>query len=368
MSITGIRDVDRLIMQVTDDASLLQMMKSNKYLLREGEKIFEARMKVSYPILANRKPFFEKWSKYYLSNIYFLNSLKEQYGIEYIPVISFDPAALYRVARVDNKDKTSGGSPESPRPSGSYRTAVYLAQCYAELGDKEKILTFMKSVKPTLQISRTRMLRKYVLQFLLKFKNEKLYNELKLKWNIDNLKDVHYVVQSRDLPFIDKILDQLEAEDTLEEVFPTAIEGAAEIGDWDLIQHLTERYNRKIPFLVTLLSSAINGCQINFIKSTMNDIDELDNKAKKELRKLLVNALSEYLVGDTYDFLSQEKAYQIVDYILTTVKKLGASKEEIIETLTDGEYPEEITLEEFYEDFFDDPLLSEFVKNKLSLF
>jgi hypothetical protein len=92
---TQLKDTDRLILEAVDDRTLLDVLKVNRNLLILGEDAFKKRMQLKYPVLVKSKPYGKKWTKYYLDMIYYINKLKEDYNIDYIPVSSFDPAGYY---------------------------------------------------------------------------------------------------------------------------------------------------------------------------------------------------------------------------------------------------------------------------------
>ena len=291
--------------------------------------------------------------------IYFLNKLKEDYNIDYIPVSSFNPDALYRVANFnDAKDK---------RGHQFYSTSikVYLAHCYAELGDKNTLLSFYNSLPDKIKID----IQGFIFQFLLKFKNITLFEEFRKLWNkslINTINyDIQYVVQNGDIEFANKLIKDMKKEPNYDEeegelnFFYTGISGAAEIGDENMILFLQEKYKtfNVLPFYHSL-RSAIYGCQTEFIRKLLTDNK---NKDSKQLAEDLATALSEYLVRDYIDFLSQEQAYRIVEYVIQLLKWLGNSNRKILSLISGASKPSRFLKSEVY-----DPLLAEYVKELLT--
>lgn len=138
MNLSGLRDTDRLILSaVPDDETLLNLMKTNKFLLKEGERIFENRMKNAYPMLASKKPPLEKWSRYYLRNMYYINLIKEKYDIPYIPVNSFVPQQIWESLENDMAKHNHLEEARVMKWILIYRRKLLL-KLYAELGDLEK--------------------------------------------------------------------------------------------------------------------------------------------------------------------------------------------------------------------------------------
>ena len=361
MELSGLRDTDRLILAAMDDRSLLEMMKTNKKFFREGELAFEKRMKQRYPELAKKKEDGERWSQFYLQNVYFLNKLKEEFNIDYVPVPFFNPEALYRVRKLDN--------------TYNYDTNIYLSQCYAELGDKTKLLHFYNN----LDIGEIELddgydieeaqsdLQPIIFQCLLKYKHLGLFNDLKKLWdkNASIIYGVDYVVQNRDVNFVDsvikEILDENKDHDIMDNLFYTGIGGAAEIADMKMIKHLEKKFKKKAP-LENILTSAIDGCQIAFIKSLIVVDPKSDMYNKYNLSSLLATSLTTYLIGESDDFLSQKDAYKIVKFVVDLLKSLGNSKGKILELMDVSEYVDDA--EEFFETFHD-PLLATYVKELL---
>lgn len=153
---TQLKDTDRLILLEVDDRTLLEILKVNKNLLSLGEETFKKRMELRYPVLAKLKPSSDKWAKYYLDMVYYINKLKEDYGIDYIPVSSFDPLEYYFF-------KTNG------KLFYAATENVHISEILAELGDEKRIRDWMNK-KPTY--------KDIVLAFLLKYKNIPLFEKL----------------------------------------------------------------------------------------------------------------------------------------------------------------------------------------------
>jgi hypothetical protein len=53
---TNVKDVDRLILDAADDETLLNILKTNRSLVKLGEEAFKRRMEKYYPLLAKKKP------------------------------------------------------------------------------------------------------------------------------------------------------------------------------------------------------------------------------------------------------------------------------------------------------------------------
>src|SRR5665647_503572 len=130
--LTGHKDTDKLVLENMDDKTLMNSMVSNKSLLKIGEGIFKERLKNNYPYLYEKKPFLESYRSYYLRMMYYLGKLREIFGVDYIPVPSFDPEGVYRGFK--NVFTDDGKLTEN---FAKYHVQ-YLIPYYAELGDEEK--------------------------------------------------------------------------------------------------------------------------------------------------------------------------------------------------------------------------------------
>lgn len=93
--ITRGRDTDFYLLQSLDDEKLLKILSLNKEFLKLGSKFFEKRLKEKYPLLVKFKPMKMNFTKYYLSQVYYIAKLKEDYGIDYVPAPTLNPKIYY---------------------------------------------------------------------------------------------------------------------------------------------------------------------------------------------------------------------------------------------------------------------------------
>lgn len=348
-TLTGIRDVDRLILSILDDRSLLEIMKTNRFFLKEGEETFERKLRYKYPFLYKKKPFFEKWSKYYLSNDYYMNILKNKhfydklFNEKILEISTFNPIALCRALDSSNELRGFG----------------FLAQCYAETGDKAEILNFCKSMIDELPYivedimedmeDMIAYIEDTVLSSLLKFDNIELYEELKKNWNVDFLCFTYQIGQSRNIKIVEYALTQIPYDINEEGSnidYVEAIMGAASIGDVEMINFLSEKFNSNVD-LKTLFIGAILGGQKDFIKNLISNNAEYIIKNNKRFCKfacfrrtwfckMLIKALRKFMLGSDFDFLTYNAANEMVIFVIDLCKELGSSKKKIVKWLVKG--------------------------------
>lgn len=93
--LTRSRDVDTYLLSQLDDKELFEILLLNKDFLKLGSAFFEKRLKERYPLLLKFKPEKMNYTKYYLSVVYYIAELKEEYDIDYVPAPSFNPKIFY---------------------------------------------------------------------------------------------------------------------------------------------------------------------------------------------------------------------------------------------------------------------------------
>lgn len=83
-----------------DDETLLNMIKTSKiHLNKFDDKFFLAYMQKHYPNLISHKPFLQSYKQYYLSVIYSISKLKEEYNFIYSPEQSYDVVTVFKSAQ-----------------------------------------------------------------------------------------------------------------------------------------------------------------------------------------------------------------------------------------------------------------------------
>lgn len=93
--LTRSRDVDTYLLSQLGDKELLNVLLLNKDFLKIGSSFFEKRLKERYPLLLKFKPKKMNYTKYYLSIVYYIAKLKEEYDLDYVPAPSFNPKIYY---------------------------------------------------------------------------------------------------------------------------------------------------------------------------------------------------------------------------------------------------------------------------------
>lgn len=99
--LTRSRDVDTYLLEKLDDKELLEVMFLNKDFLKLSTYFFEKRLKERYSLLIKFKPLKMNFTKYYLSVVYYISKLKEEYDISYVPAPSFNPKTYYYRLKYD---------------------------------------------------------------------------------------------------------------------------------------------------------------------------------------------------------------------------------------------------------------------------
>jgi hypothetical protein len=93
--LTRSRDVDTYLLDQLSDKELFEVMLLNKEFLKSATYFFEKRLKEKYPLLVKFKPRKMNFTKYYLSVVYYISKLKEEYNIDYVPAPSLNPKTYY---------------------------------------------------------------------------------------------------------------------------------------------------------------------------------------------------------------------------------------------------------------------------------
>jgi hypothetical protein len=93
-TLTGIKDVDRMILSdLEDDRDLLSMCSTNKYIFNLcDDRLFRNRLYQKYPGAAQYKPKDIDWKQYYFEVAYWVNKLLEDKDFQYT---TGDPVMYY---------------------------------------------------------------------------------------------------------------------------------------------------------------------------------------------------------------------------------------------------------------------------------
>ena len=81
-----------------DDKTLLTFCKTDKYFnskICNNDSFWENRINEKYPFLVSFKTKEETWKNFYLEMIFYINKLKEEFGIPYIPTKDYNPRRFY---------------------------------------------------------------------------------------------------------------------------------------------------------------------------------------------------------------------------------------------------------------------------------
>jgi hypothetical protein len=100
--IFNLKDLDRHITSYMDDRDILNLLLLNKkYASLLNENFFENLVKRKYPFLVKFKKEEEKWKRFYIKMIYYINKLKEDFQISYSPTEEFSqkfsPEEIYKM-------------------------------------------------------------------------------------------------------------------------------------------------------------------------------------------------------------------------------------------------------------------------------
>lgn len=97
------KDMYEYLADFADDKTIVNMLSVNKKF--NDPIFFERIFKRKYPLLIPFKKDSENWKQFYLKMVKYINLLKEEYDIPYIPSKRFNPYTFYKN---DNRDKIFG--------------------------------------------------------------------------------------------------------------------------------------------------------------------------------------------------------------------------------------------------------------------
>ncbi len=105
--LTGNKDSDRYILQqLEDDRDLLSACSVNKYALEVcNDTFFVTRIHNKYPNTMKYKPLHIGWKQYYLSTVYYINKMLEDYNFKYVdgdPKLYYDLLLKYSPTDLGN--------------------------------------------------------------------------------------------------------------------------------------------------------------------------------------------------------------------------------------------------------------------------
>lgn len=329
---TQLKDTDRLILDATDDRTLLEILKVNRNLLILGEDSFKKRIQRSYPVLAKLKPYGIKWAKYYLDMVYYISKLKEDYDIDYIPVSSFDPASYY----ISKKNERN-----IAKDLNLLRDSSHMAEILAELGDETRIREWMNKYTKY---------KDFVLAFLLKYKNISLFEKL----YVPNTKPVKYfnpnygvhqaflfleeAAESGDIDIVNYVLKKFKSIFDHDELsaFNHLIIGSTKTGDIEMLSYITKMFPKQEIDFHELLDAAASKGQIDFIRSFIQP------ENKKILLKHLPNIIENLIYRETTEVQNPYKKEKTLKFLLDTYFSMGGKRklinivaeQEIIDTNT----------------------------------
>jgi len=309
---TNVKDVDRLILDAADDKTLLNILLMNKNLVKLGEEAFKRRMLKYYPYLAKKKPESISWSKYYLSNVYYINKLKEEFDLDYYPVPTFYPEGVYRLlsyikhyeeGRINNfKD-------------------ILIRDFAIEMGDEKTLQKFIDKNSNNFLIILSKLLENSnipLFEKMISGSSQALFEEVMEE---DPLELIGGAVASGKREVVDYIINKineydnsiLKSDPEKEATFETATDAAARKGDLNMLNYLDTRFPKFDLNLKNILSIAARNEQIDFIKYFLAK-PENSNTIKDSLPSII----NDYLSLAIYKPVSQSELESGLRFLLET--------------------------------------------------
>lgn len=83
------KDTYLYLTRFADDRTILNMLSVNKKF--NDPKFFEEVIRNKYPLLIKYKPDKETWKRFYISMVYCISKIREDYGIPYYPINGYNP-------------------------------------------------------------------------------------------------------------------------------------------------------------------------------------------------------------------------------------------------------------------------------------
>ena len=325
MSITSLKDTDRVlintVLEAKNDKDLLNLLATNKSLLRLGEEVLKQRMYKTYPILASRKPFFENWRSYYLKTVYYINKLKEEFNVDYIPTPSFDPEGFYNGLHF-MKVSDDNYSTRSINHA-KYR---YMIFCLAEYGDENMIMKYVDVSNPIYKKDLVDALSTYKRLDLL----DKILRENSQFFDEDAVYDIIFGAgASNDPEYFEYVLNRYRNINDLPEykIVIKALSGASSI---EMINYLFEKYpNSMKKQIVYYTGNKIYGAakrdNVDFLNNFIVDPSFIDI-FPDEIRRFLTNSESNGLLLKP-SFLSDRKKIEALNALINSYYRTGGTKE-----------------------------------------
>lgn len=319
-SITGIKDVDLLILQQLEDGEIFNFCLTNKYAnyLCKEENFWYTRILTKYPLLISFKKEEETWRRFYLKMAYYINKIQEKWDVPYIPSSRYNPEIVYL-----EEEELEEMSEDEKDGNNAYDGFILYT---GETGDIN-LVQFLIDKGATTDLSEVASEAAYynrmpLLNFLLnerdasaesalygaaRASNHSLIEYLISKYNITNI-DYGFqgAVKANNMKLMKYFIDKGFKK------FNAGLLFAAELGHNEAISFLFSIHNFTTKEKIKGLLKAIEFDRLDSVKLLLNEIND-----SKILRSSLEKAVKSgsldvviYLVN-TYSHLDLHKAYQI---------------------------------------------------------
>lgn len=353
--ITGHKDADTYLLKSMDDRTLMKTLLSleNTEILAKGEDIFKERLRNNYPYLYEKKPFLETYRNYYLKMMYYIGKLKEEFNIDYVPVLSFNPEGVYRGFKLRKEEEAEYFS--------NYDIIHFMAPYYAELGDEKKIKEMFENYLGEGE----RELKITFLFELVAHGNIPLYEKLSKEWdmgnNIPTAGLFMSAVRSGNKEIIDlfnKIpMDEEEESEGGRKHF--ALLGAAASGNIKILEYIDKLFPDQLGtnryYIGIILAAAQNG-NLEFIRNFLED------KKYKFLIDYIPLIILQGKSSPIANFLPEDKEKQILGYLLDFYFANGGNENTFFKTIVNGHIYGKVLKDNFYKK--GDQKINDFIKLK----
>ena len=328
--LSGLCDIDRLILEKLDNPSLFNLSLTNKYFNNEIQQLCKKRLQNNYSALYSTyitkqqiQRLKESYFKFYIRNVHYLNKLKNEYGIEYINVTSFDPPAMYRVTKWMRE--------EHNLEAFNYNTNnanVYLLRCHIENKDEVAISTFIDNIFPKALVPesiRLVLIPNVLSRFFIEFNNYNFITPylkalplLSRKINLCKYGSKEIIMNI----LVNEVKNK--GEETKKEIFSACAEGAARLGDLKLLKFIKDKSKyENIDTITDVLLSAITNQHYEFFTYYLESLEYL----KEPRHQILLTVLYKYV--QAIYFLSQEESDNVLHFLSELYLDNGGNKTEL---------------------------------------
>lgn len=300
------KDVYLYLADFGDDRTIIEMLSVNKTF--NDPRFFYRIFNKRYPQLIQFKKPNEDWKQFYLRMTHYIFKLKEEINFDYLPAPSLNPENFYREMKYFKERR-----PAELIQHLAVRTIFFAA----EIGDLDTIFRnddFIQDKSIVLE---------YIVNGAARSGNLKIYQMFEKRFGEIFEDEISRVTMkeaalSGNMEMMEYIQNKLLSKGySINGIVEAAIEGAAELGDLNLIQHFESLSSGDEDVYHAVIGGAIAGGHLEILKHYLSKVEEDEDE---DFYDGYIESASEYGQLEILRYLIEEKYRGTTKNLLSLLK------------------------------------------------